>query len=332
MATLNQTEVLTDVLDAFKTRYPVFSNIGTDFSSAEARLGDTIRGRIASVPSVTNYGGDAGSGEGYKTDATSANSLTADVDIVLNKHKHVPIKVDYIDQISTKRDLYNEVIGNVAYALGNQVFSDMLATLTQANFTNEIVASTANSDFDMLTLGNKILNANGANPQGRFGLVNSDVFRSLQGDSRIASGDFYGKLQTSSYGTLEGLVGFENIIEVPNLPTTGTLTGFFGDQSSIVMATRLPTDMDAVASRLGVPSIAKTETVTDPDSGLSFLGITYQDPHTFDLYTTVTLLYGFTAGAQGGANNSSMDKAGFRVCTTAQSTGGDAGFSNALGA
>ena len=58
MATLSTTELITDVIDAFKVRFPLMSAIGTDFSSDEAKLGQTITGRILSLPSVQDYDGE----------------------------------------------------------------------------------------------------------------------------------------------------------------------------------------------------------------------------------------------------------------------------------
>jgi hypothetical protein len=320
-SSLTNTEVLTDVLDAFKTKFPVLSAISTDFSNAEARKGDTIRTRIHSLPTPADYGAS----DGYKNGASNSNDLATDVDITLDKHKHVPIKVDYLEQISTKRDLYNEVIGNVAFALGNQIFTDIMGHVGKDQFSYEIAGTVSASDFDALNSANKVLNLNGASPSGRFGIVNSDVFAILNKDERIASGDYHGQIKgAEAYGVLNGISGFEAIYEVPALPTNGQdLTGFFADKSAIMLATRLPSDMDALANRLGVPSIAKTEIVSDADSGLSFMGITAQDPHTYDLFTTVTLLYGIKAGGSWTGNSADAttqtNRAGVRLCSSAQS-------------
>lgn len=319
MATLTNTvELVTDVIDAFKVRFPMLSAMATDFSSEEAKLGDTIRGRVSSVPSAQDYGAN-----GYKDNASSANSLTEDVSITLNQHKHVPVKVDYIDQISTKRNLYNEVVGQMAFQLGKTMTDFVLGKVTQANFSHDLAGTTANSDYDALATATKILNANGAQPTGRYGIVNSDVFKSLETDERIASGDYHGQQRGgNAYGVLSNVGGFEAIYEYPDMPANSeTLTGFFADRSALVIASRVPTDMDAVAQSLGVPSIAKTEIVSDADTGLSFMNITYQDPHTFDMYTTTTVIYGAYAGAEGGTDNSGTDKGGLRLCTTAQSSG-----------
>lgn len=313
MATLSTTELITDVIDAFKVRFPLMSAIGTDFSSDEAKLNQTITGRILSLPSVQDYNGT----DGYKSNSASANGLTTDVSVTLNRHKHVPIKVDFLDQVSTKRDLYAETVGNMAYALGKEAFDYALGLVTEANFTNEVVATTANSDYDVLGSINKTLNTNGASATGRIGIVNSDVFQTLDADQRIASGDYHGQQRgASAYGVLSNVSGFESIFEYPDLPDNSqNLSGFFTDKTGIVMASRIPNDVEALANRIGIPAISKVDVVSDADTGLTMMGITYQDAGTFDVYTTLTWIYGVSAGTQGGSAGALTDKGGVRLAT-----------------
>ena len=84
------------------------------------------------------------------------------------------------------------------------------------------------------------------------------------------------------------------------------------------MANRIPNDVEALANRIGIPAISKVDVVSDADTGLTFMGITYQDAGTFDVYTTLTWIYGVSAGAQGGTDLSLTDKGGVRLCTSAQ--------------
>jgi len=321
MATLSTTELITDVIDAFKVRFPLMSSIGTDFSSDEAKLGQTITGRVLSLPSVQDY--DSSGDTGYKANANSANGLTTDVSVTLNRHKHVPIKVDYIDQVSTKRDLYSETVGNMAYALGKEAFDHAMGLVVQANFSHEVITTEANSDYDALASIGSVLNKNGASATGRFGIVNSNVFNALDADARIASGDYHGQQKgASAYGQLSNVGGFENIFEYPDMPANSeNLTGYFGDKTGIVMASRIPNDVEALANRVGIPSISKVDVVSDADTGLSMMGITYQDPHTFDVYTTLTWIYGVVAGCQGGTDGSLTDNGGIRLGTVAKSSG-----------
>ena len=309
MATLSSAEIITDVLDAFKTRFPLLSAITTDFSSEEARLGQTITGRIASLPTVRDYD----STDGYKANAASANGLTTDVSVTLNNHKHVPVKIDYIDQISTQRNLYNEVIGTLAFALGKKACDDALGLIVNTNF-EQTAHEAASPDLSDLNSIAGQLNSQGAAPVGRFGIVNSAAYQSLENDEKIASGNYHGQQRTSNaYGNLSNIAGFEQIMEYPDLGTASAysnINGFFADRSAIVMASRVPTDMDRVATELGIPSISNTEVVSDPDTGLSIMGITYQDPGTFDIYTTMTFIYGFVAGTNGGDAGTGTDNGG----------------------
>tara|TARA_B100001971_G_scaffold213881_1_gene248693 strand:+ start:2225 stop:3169 length:945 start_codon:yes stop_codon:yes gene_type:complete len=305
MSTLSTGELLFDVLEAFKVRFPLIKRIGTDLSSGTARFNEQITARIASLPTVRDY--DATTG--YKANAANANGLTVDVPVTLNRHKHVPVKIDYIDQISTRRNLYEEATSNLAYQLGKEAFDYILTLIVAANFSQSSTFTVGNSDMDMLNNVTKDMNTVGASPIGRFGVVNSSVFESLQGDSRIASGDYHGQLRTdNAYGHLKNVGGFSDIYEYPDLPSNSeNLTGFFSDSSGVCMASRLPRDMFDLAESLGIDPIGKSEVMTDEETGLSLMAIKWQESGTFDLYTTIVWLYGVSAGSQGGSTGDLTD-------------------------
>jgi hypothetical protein len=311
-ATLSTTELLTDLLDAFKKQFPMLKFFSTDFSSAAAVLNQQVIARIAQLPSVQSY--DATNG--YQLNQADAKTLMVDVPVTLNQHKHVPVKVLYLDRIASKIDLYNEAIGNIGWVLGKSIIDYVLGLGVAANFSFSQVATIANTNRDTLSAITKQMNANGAAPIGRWGIVNSDVFNSLDGDIRIASGDYHGQMKDgNAYGRLTGIAGFENIVEYPDVPTGGNETGFFGDKRAFAVVTRLPSDIQNVADLAGIPSIAAFETVEDPDSGLALLGIKWMVAGTFDVNVTATLLYGAVGGNQGGAGGAITDKAGLILKT-----------------
>jgi hypothetical protein len=311
MSTLSTGELLFDVLEAFKVRFPMLMRMGTDFSSDTARFNEQITARIASLPTVRDY--DATTG--YKANAANANDLTTDIPVTLNRHKHVPVKIDYIDQISTRRNLYEETVSNLAYQLGKEAFDYIMTLIVAANFSESSTFTTGNSDLDLLNDVTKDMNAVGAAPIGRFGVVNSDVFETLQGDSRIASGDYHNQRRTdNAYGHLKNVGGFSDIWEYPDLPANAeNLTGFFSDRTGIVMASRLPRDMFALAESLGIDPIGKAEVMSDEETGLSLMAIKWQESGTFDLYTTLVWLYGVSAGSQGGDAGDKTDYGLHRV-------------------
>lgn len=395
MATLTTTEILSDTLEAFKVAAPMLvdpNGFATDFSSGAAVKDQQVIAHIESLPSASTY--DATTG--YKNGATEANTLVSDVPVTLNTHAHVPIKIDYLNAISDKKEIYARQIGNSAFVLAKSVVDAAMAKVVTANFSQKTAETIANTNRDTLGSVRKAMNAVGSAPT-RGGIVSSDFFEALDQTTQITSQDYYNqRTGANPIGSLTNVAGFANIWEYPDLgtnngsaitvssiaeatevvttsadhglavgdpvqftsltggaglaadgtvyyvatvPTTATLTltgvnvttdysaatmtraenlsGFFFDPRSIVVASRLPNHSQQIAADLGIPAQGRFEIVEDPDTGLALLGISWQDPGTFDNYLTVTLLYGISAGKQAGSAGTICDYAGHRVVTVA---------------
>lgn len=314
--TLSTAQILELVMDAFKVRLPfLMSGFATDFSAERAKLNQTVYARIASLPSVQDYNATTG----YKANAAESKSLLNDVPVTINQHKHVPIKLDFLDAASTVQqiNLLEEATMNCGYVLAKSIADYALSLVLAANFSQSSTYIVANSDKDMLEAVRVAMNGVGANTMGRFGIVNSNVFSTLDADSRISSGDYHGqRVGDEALGHLTGIQGFSNIWEYPSMPgNSENLTAFFGTKESILVATRLPNDTAEIARAAGIPQIASFETMTDEDTGLSLLGIKWIEQGTFDVYTTVAVMYGAVAGSQGGADGALTDYAGHRIVT-----------------
>src|ERR1700680_2020154 len=176
--TLPATESLPDVLDAFKKQFPQLTFFSTDFSSAAAVLNQQVLARIAQLPTVQSY--DVTSG--YDLNTADSKSLLVDVPVTLNQHKHVPVKVLYLDRIAAKIDLYNQSIANIGFVLGKSVIDYVLGLCTPTNFSGSTIATIANTNRDTLSTVTLNMNANGAASSGRFGIVSSAFFHSLAAD------------------------------------------------------------------------------------------------------------------------------------------------------
>lgn len=314
--TLSTTQILELVLDAFKVRLPfLVSAFATDFSSEKAKLNQTVNARIAGLPTVQDYDGT----DGYKANAADAKSLLNDVPVTIDQHKHVPIKLDFLDAASTvsQINLLEEATMNCGYVLAKAIADYCLSLVKAANFSAKSVFTVVNSDLDMLVALREAMNGQGTNTMGRFGIVGSGVMSSLTTDTRIASGDYHGqRIGAEALGHLIGIQGFSDIWEYPDTPDNGeNMTGFFGTKESIILATRVPSDTNEIAKAAGIPQIASFETLTDEDTGLTLLGIKWIEQGTFDVYCTVAVMYGAVAGSQGGAAGDLTDKAGHRVVT-----------------
>lgn len=314
-ATLTVGEIMQDTLEAFKVQLPMLMNgFSGDFSSATAKKDETITSHIRGLPSVQDY--DATSG--YALNQVEGDALLTDVTVSMNRLKHVPVRVKYLTQLASKKNLYREAIADQAYVLGKSVVDYALSLVVEANFSYEKVESTANTTLDTLEAIRSGLNTNGAMQSGRFGIVNTPTAAALQADTRVASADYYGQLNgATGYRTFRSIAGFQNVYEYPDFPANSiSLAGFFGDRRGIHIATRIPSnDSELAAAIPGLPPKAKFEVVTDPDSGLSLLGIYWIADGTFDVWCTMALLYGATAGAQGGGAGTKTDKAGYKLTT-----------------
>ncbi len=318
--TLSVNELATDVLDSYKVQFPVIGNFAYDFSSDSARRGQTITARVLSgVASASDY--DASNG--YEGATTDVGTLTNDLDITLDQHKYVSISMDYLDMISTQRDLYGEVASTMANTLGKGLMEAVWNGLVADNFSKSVVkdGTTAGQEhnLDMLHAVRAEMNTNGTAVAGRYGIVNSSVMTQLLTDTRIASGDFYGQLSgANGIGILRNIAGFEAIYEYPAGDANGeNLVGFFGDRSAINIASRVPSDFQAQASRANAPAIASNSIVQDADTGLPMMALSYQKAGTFDIVATLTHIYGlrFGKGGSGGSAGDLTDLGGVRLVT-----------------
>ena len=148
------------------------------------------------------------------------------------------------------------------------------------------------------------------------GIVSNGVMDSLWNDSEIANSDYRDLRQggdaVSLHRTLNGIAGFTTIFEYKDLPTAGNLTGFFGTKDAILGAVR-PVTRKGNPELLGIPSVHRFSTVSDPYTRLSLTAIGFDDPGLADLYMSIAAIYGFKAGADGGSAGDLTDYNGVRL-------------------
>ena len=310
--TLSVNELVADVLESYKVQFPVISNFARDFSSDSARRGQTITARVlSSIASPASYDDSTG----YESTLNPVGDLTNDINITLDQHKYVSVSMDYVDMISTQRDLYGEVATTLANTLGKGLMTAIWDGIKADNFAKSVTELTANVDLETLHAVRQEMNINGASVAGRYGIVNSEVMTKLLTDDKIASGDFYGQLSgANGIGILRNIAGFEAIYEYPAGDDNGeNLTGFFGDRNAINIASRVPSDFQAQAARANAPAIASNTIVQDEDTGMPMMALSYQKAGTFDIVATLTHIYGLKHGKSGGANNTGTDLSGVRL-------------------
>jgi hypothetical protein len=314
--TLSVPEILMDVLDAFKFETPILfgpDGFATDHSSKTAVLGDKITARISHVPTVQDYDNTPGPGHGFYGGAQNVTTLIEDVPVTLDRLSHVPIKVGWLTQLSSKLPLYKEAVRNIGYALGKKVVDTAIEQL-RVNFSNSIALPPVLTNLDSLENVRTQLNSQKAFGKGRFGFVNSSVADAISADDRSRSSLFYGELNgAEGYRRWKNMAGCSWIQEKPDIADRlGPFIGFFGDRRAVTVATR-QVDFSNAAEELGVPQVMEFYPIADAESGIFLTGVGWQEQGTGDMYVSAAVLYGVSAGTQGGAPGACTDNAGLLV-------------------
>lgn len=320
--TLSVPEILQDMLQAFRLETPELfgaQGFGTDFSSETAVLGDKITAHIQTLPAVANYVAQPQNGVngfgGFYNGIQDVETLLQDVPVVLNQFVHVPVRVKYLTQISSKVDLYRPAIANIGYVLGKKVVDTALSQVV-GNFSNKIVINPANVSLDSMEAIRSQMNLQKTLNKPRWGLMTTPFASTLENDDRVKSSLFYGALNgDEGYRMYRNLAGFTWAKEYPDLSLVGNnVSAVFSDPRGIVVATRKP-DYANVAKDLGCPEIMRFFPLSDPGSGLNATGVMWQEIGTGDVIVSVAILFGASVGNQGGAAGSITDNAGVIVTT-----------------
>lgn len=314
MATLTTAKILMLTLAAFRTRVPQLRALSTDFSDGTLRLGETVKAHVAAIPTVGTY--DAATG--YRNGAVEARSLLEDVDVLVDQHKHVTLKWKHLTAIEDQKKVTDLLIGNAAYALGKAMLDSVLAKITVANASFKVESPVADVDRTTLGAARKVMNANGASPVGRVILGNSDFVGNFGDDQRISSKLYSGQqTEENAYAHWQNVEGFREIWEYPDMPANAQdLMGVAFEPAGICLRAGLPDATFNLARELGIPAVASTEVMTDPDTGFSLLAINWQEPGTFDLNCTLVSIWGSAVGRQGGDAGAVTDKAIVRFVDT----------------
>ncbi len=273
-------------LELLKFEFPMLSRITTDMSAENAALNQGITMRTVTPPSVVAYH----TTNGYVPTSTTTTDVTLTIDV----HNSVPIKFNANQLAATFRHLFDEQLPAMHYSLGKDICDALYALIVTGTYTNTPVTE-ALIDFDresVIALGTALTAA--GNPlMGRTLLLNSSYYGKLMSDTAIVSLAANQESNIIHGNRLPNIHGFD-IIEAPNLPTTGNLAGFAFTKSSMLLATRVPTDISTVFP--GVSGGAVTRTVTNPDTGLSVLMIQHSNPLLGHAYLILAYMYGVDPG------------------------------------
>ena len=297
LGTLSGTLVTVRTLELLKLTFPSITSFTTDFSDQPAQFGQTIMTRTITIPAVQTYNTSTG-----WADSTAA---TSDVPVTIDQHKGVPITFNSNILESTVRRLFDEFAPAQAYALAKDMVDALYARLTDANFTNNTISTSAAFSRNVCVDVANALDKRGVPMLAgqRTLLLYSDAFASLEKDSTLIQPlaflqeNLIERGQNPPPEFIVPVAGFR-VIKAPNLPSNNAnLIGFGASKSALVIASRVPNDYTSVLPGAAFGNVAM---VTDPDLGLTVLQVQYVN-HTLGTATSrISLMYG-TAAGQGNA-------------------------------
>ena len=281
-------------LELLKFIFPSLTRFTTDFSDQPSTFNQTVITRIITIPNVITYS--------TATGWQDTNAQTTDVSIVINNHKGVPITFNENLLASTMRRLFDEFAEASSYALGKALVDAIYANLTDANFTNNTVQTSATFARSTVVDIGVALSLRGV-PLGvgnRTMLLWPAAFGSLEKDAsmvQFATNVPRPEIMTDGVTPASAFainVEAFNIYSAPNMPSNNAnLIGFAGSKSALCIATRTPNDYTSV---LPGASFGNVQMVTDPDIGITVMQVQYVN-HTLGTATSrIALMYGTAAG------------------------------------
>lgn len=266
LGTLAPSLVAQRTLDYLKEMFPPVLRLFINFTPQQVLLNQSITTRIPGASAA--YSAVAGYSAPDVTDV--------DVPVTASNFMAASIAFTAAEMSSTNRDLVNEHAAAMANSLGQDLLDKMCALFINANYP---LASLRTSEdavgYDDVTLRalRKKLNSRKVPTLGRLGIINSDAFEALSGDSLITTMDSNPNAH-EDYSLAPMRLrarGFE-IIEYPQLPANSIdLNGVFLAPGGVIGAVGVPADANAAGMFPGAPNVAAVEVVTDPDTGLSVL-------------------------------------------------------------
>lgn len=287
-----QIAVTSPLLSAFAFDYEQYAP-----NLPSAGKGETIKAKIPSVPSVSDFG------------SAAADTGTTEVTITLDQWKQVQHDITAAELVAVSQAsagsteaalLLNARAQLMAGSLMRNIASTILGKVTTANgYTALTAAAAGDMDFDYLVDASGTLDAatRYTPDAGRFVVVNTDMFATLLKDPRVNQ-QYKATLANDPIktGVIEDVAGFR-VIKCPFLNTANThtkLTCIFGSGDAVGWGSRHPADPTGLFA--GAPTDSVNEAMVDPATGVRFLNQEWVSTKALTAGMRVSVLYGAGIG------------------------------------
>ncbi len=225
-------------------------------------------------------------------DKTADGSVTpqaptggSEVQVTLNKHKHVTFLVEDVVRAQTNQDVLDRYINSAAVALAEQIESDLFALYV--NLTNSV--GTSGTDITAATIrqARKTLNDNKAPQNNRHLVISSKDEVALLADGDLANYFAYNRVGIPD-GAIGRLYGFtiwmSQMVPVVAGTPDSTKNLAFHPEAFILAMRGLPEPPPNTG--------AKAATIRDPESGLVLRALMSYNPTYLGVQVTLDVLYG----------------------------------------
>jgi hypothetical protein len=281
IGTTNANVIAQRALEILVADYSFLRNSVTDFSNEAAKYNASIYTHRISATTAQDYS----QANGYVATATTQT----DVQITLNKFKHVSYSVDDQERTSSNINLIERFAGAAAHALGLQMVGDLLALVTSSSFTSALTQSSATFSYASVVSAGITLNNANVPQHDRYAVLAPSYYGRLLNDSTIVANAQISGEQSRTAG-IGSVAGF-NINMYSAVPSNSiTLGGFFAQREALLIAARVP----EIPTNVPIPGTI--DTVTEPRTGLSIQIREAYNVFSGQLQRTYCLIYGCKAG------------------------------------
>jgi len=283
LGTLNGSIIAQRSLDILKEQYPALSLISTDFSDAQGDYGQSVVSRIIAPGTAGTY---------TTTGGFAASALsTSDVTVTINNFVHSTVEIFPTEYSATKRNLVEEASNKIAVEIGDAIYTSIGALFTSGNFSQAVTQTVSGATrSNVIVAANTKLAKVKVNGE-KFAILNPDLYGQLWTDESMVKQTWgAGGISENALPKVHGVT----LSQYTALPTTGNLIGVVGRKDAIVIATKLPADVGAMAAN--IPRSSNVEAFTDADTGLTLQFRVSEDPNKGSIKIVGCLMYGVAVG------------------------------------
>lgn len=188
-----------DVLLAIEEKLVMSKLVTSKYDSEISKFGDTVH-----IPYVQNL--DAAD-KSASTEVTFSTNTEGCIDLVINKHKYVAVRIEDIAKIQSKPDLRGLYTEKIGYALQKAIDTDLLGLYSGCSVTKGYVTSkiTLNTILDCM----QSMDENSVPEDNRYAVISAAQKRALLEIPEMIRNDYRGDANALKTAQLGSLLGFQ---------------------------------------------------------------------------------------------------------------------------